>query len=88
MKSTSVRSAERRPIFSPRKNAPSGFRCIGTEGWPIRPRTGSPRNNSPSCSSARMITETVCAESPVIRAMSDFASPPCWRTKDSTNRSL
>ncbi len=35
-----------------------------------------------------MMTETVCAESPVIRAMSDLARLPCWRTSDSTSRSL
>ena len=35
-----------------------------------------------------MITETVCAERPLIRAISDFASAPCWRTSDNTSRSL
>jgi hypothetical protein len=54
----------------------------------MRPRTGSPRSKSPSCSSARMMTLMVWAESPVMRAMSDFASAPCWRKSDSTSRSL
>ena len=35
-----------------------------------------------------MITETVCAERPVIRAISDFASAPCRRTRLSTSRSF
>ncbi len=39
-------------------------------------------------SSARMMTETVCAESPVRRAMSARASAPCLRTSARTSRSL
>ena len=35
-----------------------------------------------------MMTETVWAESPVIRAISDFASEPCRRTRLSTSRSF
>ncbi len=35
-----------------------------------------------------MITETVCADSPVIRAISDFASAPWRRTRLSTSRSF
>ena len=35
-----------------------------------------------------MITETVCAESPVIRAISDFASGPFRRTRLRTSRSF
>ena len=61
---------------------------IGIDGWPILPRKGSPRSSNPSCSKARMITDTVCADRPVIRAISVFAKALCWRTKDSTNRSL
>ena len=87
-KSISTRSTDRRPIFSPKKKAPSAASDIGTEGWPILPRTGSPRSSSPSSSRPRMMTETVCAERPVIRAMSDFASAPCWRTRLRTSRSL
>ena len=40
-KSISTSSALRRPIFRPRKKAPSGLSDIGIEGWPILPRTGS-----------------------------------------------
>ena len=35
-----------------------------------------------------MITDTVWADRPVMRAMSDLASAPCWRTSDSTTLSL
>ena len=35
-----------------------------------------------------MITDTVCAERPVIRAISDFASAPFRRTRLSTSRSF
>ena len=35
-----------------------------------------------------MITDTVCADSPVIRAISDLASGPCRRTRLSTSRSF
>ena len=42
----------------------------------MRPRIGSPRTSNPSASRLRMMTETVCADSPVMRAISDFASAP------------
>ena len=87
-KSISTSSALRRPIFRPRKKAPSGLSAIGIDGWPILPRTGSCRSSRPSSSSSRMMTETVCAESLVMRAISVLARLPCWRTSDSTRRSL
>ena len=35
-----------------------------------------------------MITDTVCTDRPVIRAISDFASAPWRRTRLSTSRSF
>jgi hypothetical protein len=78
----------RRPTFTPTKNAPSGSSDSGTIGWPTLPRCGTPRRSSRSASRWRMMTETVCAESPVIRAISDFASGPWRRTRLSTRRSF
>ena len=81
-------SALRRPILRPKKNAPSGHRRIGTEGCPTLPRTGSPLTSRPSASSSRMITDTVCADNPVARAISALASAVWRRTSVRTSRSL
>jgi hypothetical protein len=49
---------------------------------------GVPRTSKPSFSNARMITDTVCADSPVVRAMFAFGKPSWRRTSESTKRSL
>ncbi len=87
-KSTSTRSPLRRPIFSPRKYAPFLASRMGVLGWPTFPRTGSPRLISSSFSRPRMITETVCAERPLIRAISAFAVGPWLLRSVRTIRSL
>src|SRR6056297_2754526 len=61
---------------------------MGTDGWPTLPRTGVRFSSRPSFSSARMMTETVCADSPVIRAISAFAKGPTCRISERTNLSL
>ena len=87
-KSVSTSSTLRRPTLSPRKNAASGTSRIGTEGWPTLPRTGSPLAISPSSSSTRMMTETVCADSPVARAIPALAMGPWRRRSVRTRRPL
>ena len=72
---TAARSSARRRT-PPRRPATSGSRA-GRPG----PAPARRAPEGPSCSSPRMMTLTVCADSPVIRAMSDLASAPCWRTR-------
>ena len=68
-KSTKTKSALLRPIFNPNENTPFGFRLIGIEGCPTCPRCGLPLSKSPSFSNDRIITETVCADRPDLRAI-------------------
>ena len=65
LKSTSTTSAAVAATLTPMENAPSGLSRIGVSGGPTRPRWTSPGSTRPSFSSARTITDTVCAESPL-----------------------
>ena len=73
-KSTSTSSALRRPIFSAEEKGAFGIERHRDRRLADRARAAAPaRSSRRSASSSRMITDTVCAESPVIRAISDLA---------------
>src|SRR6218665_129396 len=88
LKSPSSQSALRRPILMPTAKAPSGFRPIGTEGCPTRPRSGASRRSNCSSSSRAAIRPMACAVRPVTRAISALARLPWVRSACNTTRSV
>ena len=87
-KSITSTSRLRRPTLMPIEYAPSARSAIGTDGWPILPRTRACFSSRPSSIRRSTIIDTVCVDSRVSRAISAFGSGPCKRIACSTMRSL
>lgn len=76
------------PDLQSQRQHPIRFSATGVSGLPTLPRWGSPFTTSSSASSLRKITETVCGDSRVLRAISAEAIAPCRWIRDSISRSL